>query len=416
MTDINHSENLYRISMKQNRLVYLLEQKMSIFNDDGVSLNLNTVLILFLTPNILLILLTALCTYATYVSKSCPRLLAFLSTAVNCFSRGALVSIVTSILQQLEAEKHHEVDPSATIILSSRPSIKRKSSLPTNVSPKLTLSKLTFEKKQDADYLLLIPIQIDLLLTVFLYKILTRRIFHETCRTYLTTYHNRPKHIVCWHKYINNNISNSDVNATLYEYCVNQTLSYINYEYNDVNCIQYAFKLINIIDTITNVLAWHQAITFIITKSILCAYWWQRKMRKTSFWLCLVRYQRRILLAVIIYPMMTLYILIFIFLIPAYFVVKERRRIDLTHYLLYACFKFTVATIAHVNLYTLSKWDSLYRRKDLVLTEDEEQEVGHQQHLRFPTHRDHTTRLSASKSMKLKHNPLGTTISDPGDI
>jgi hypothetical protein len=387
---------------------------MGFLNDDGVALDLNTVLLLFLTPNILLILLTALCTYAAYLSKKCPRLLLFLGTTANFFSRGALVSIVTSILRQLETEKHRNVEQSTTTNSPPHLLIRRRSSLPTNVSPKL-LPKLTFEKKQDADYLLLIPIQIDLLLTVFLYKILTRRIYFETCRTYLTTYHNRPLHIVCWHKYTNKNVSNSDVNSTLHDYCVNQTISYINYEYNDVICIQYAFKLINIIDTTTNVLAWHQAIVFIVTKSIVCAYWWQRKMRKTSFWLRLIRYQRRIILAVLIYPPMALYILVFIFIIPAYFLLMEQRRIDLTHYLLYACSKFMVATIAHVNLYTLSKWNSLYRRKDLVLTEDEEQEVGYQQHLRFPTHRGSTKRLSSSNLAVLKDYSACAPITNPGD-
>jgi hypothetical protein len=277
------------------------------------------------------------------------------------------------------------------------------------------LPKLTFEKKQDADYILLMPLQIDLLLTVFYYKILTRELFFETCRTYLTTYYNRPHHIVCWHRYINTNVSNSDVNATLYDYCVNQTISYINYEHNDVICIQYAFKLINIIDTTTNVLAWHQAIVFIVTKSIVCAYWWQRKMRKTTFWIRLVRYQRRIILVSLIYPPMILYIIIFVFIIPAYFVVMERRRIDLTHYLMYACFKFITATIAHVNLYTLTKWCSLYGRKDLILTEDEEQEVGHQQHLRFPTRRDIIKRLSFSSLVVLNDHPASATITSPSD-
>jgi hypothetical protein len=388
---------------------------MGLINDDGVSLDLTTVLILFMTPNILLILLTALCAYFAYASKKYPRLLRFLSTVANCFSRGTLVSIVACILRQLEVEKHQDVEQAMTKIAPPHLQIRRRSSLPTIAPPRLSLPKLTFEKKQDADYLLLIPIQLDLLLTVFFYKILTRRIFFETCRTFLTTYHNRPDHIVCWHKYTNNNVSNSDVNATLYDYCVNQTISYINYEYNDVICIQYVFNIINIIDTTTNVLAWHQAIVFIVTKSILCAYWWQRKMRKTSFWLRLVRYQRRIILAVLIYPLMTLYIIIFIFLAPVYFLVMEYRRIDLTHYLLYACFKFVVATIAHVNLYTLSKWNSLYRRKDLVLTQDEEQEAEHHQHLRFPTHRDITTHLSSSNTMILNDQSACAMITNPAD-
>ncbi|CAF1197713.1 unnamed protein product, partial [Didymodactylos carnosus] len=34
----------------------------------------------------------------------------------------------------------------------------------------------------------------------------------------------------------------------------------------------------------------------------------------------------------------------------------EKRRIDLTRHLLYACSKFIVAAIAHIHLYTLYKW------------------------------------------------------------
>jgi hypothetical protein len=102
-------------------------------------------------------------------------------------------------------------------------------------------------------------------------------------------------------------------------------------------------------------------------------------------------------------------------MIPAYFLLMERRRIDLTHYLLYACLKFMVATIAHVNLYTLSKWNSLYRRKDLVLTEDEERDAGYQQHLRFPTHRDDITRLSSQNLAVSNDHPACATIKDPGD-
>ena len=388
---------------------------MGLLNDDGVAVDLNIVLILFLIPNIVLILLTCLSTYVAYISKDSPRLLDFLGAAANFFSRGALVSIVASILHQLEAEKHQDVEQPTTNNSPPRVPSRRRSSALTNAQQKSPLPKLTFEKKQDADYLLLIPIQIDLLLTVFLYKILTRRVYFETCRTYLTTYHDRPDYIVCWHKFPNKNISNSGFNSTLYDYCVNQTISYINYEYNDVICIQYLFELINIIDTTTNVLAWHQAIVFTVTKSVVCAYWWQRKMRKTSFWLCLAHYQRRILLAILIYPLMVLYILIFIFLIPVYFVVIEQRRIDLTHYLLYACFKFMVATIAHINLYTLSKWNSLYWSKDLVLTAAEEQEAGHQQYLHFPAHRNITKSLSPSNSIVLNDHSACATITKPDD-
>ncbi|UJR24222.1 hypothetical protein I4U23_027189 [Adineta vaga] len=390
---------------------------MVLLNDDGVALNLKIVLILFLTPNIVLILLTCLCTYVAYVSKSSPRLLHFLGTAANFFSRGALVSIVTSIIQQIETEKHRNVEKPTTTAtdVPSRRVIKRSNSLPTNILPKLPLHNLTFETKKDADYLLLIPIQIDLLLTVLLYKILTRRTYFETCRTYLTTYHNRPNHIVCWYKFANNNVSNSNINATLYDYCINQTISYINYEYNDVICVQYLFKLINIIDTTTNVIAWHQAIAFIVIKSIVCAYWWQRKIRKASFWPRLIPYQRRMILAILIYPLIVLYIVIFIIILPVYFVVMERRRIDLTHYLLYACLKFMVATIAHVNLYTLSKWNSLYSQKNLILTEDEEREIGYRQFPQLSTHRAVTKCLSLSHSAAPNKHPPCAMFTDPGE-
>ncbi|CAF1058607.1 unnamed protein product [Adineta steineri] len=347
---------------------------------------------------------------------SSPRLLHFLGAAANFFSRGALVSIVSSILQQLETEKHRDVKQPTTSDVPSRRVLRRSSSLPTNTLPGVSSHNLTFEKKQDADYLLLIPIQIDLLLTVFLYKILTRRTYFETCGTYLTTYHNRPNHIVCWHKFINHNVSNSDINATLFDYCTNQTNTYINYEYNDVICVQYLFKLINIIDTTTNVLAWHQAIVFIVIKSIVCAYWWQRKIRKTSFWLGLVRYQRRMLLGVLLYPLIAIYIIIFVIILPAYFVVMERRRIDLTHYLLYACLKFMVATIAHVNLYTLSKWNSLYWRTNLNLTEDEEKEIRHQPLPRLSTNVTDTKCLPISHSTAPNNDSTCATLTEPGEV
>jgi hypothetical protein len=93
----------------------------------------------------------------------------------------------------------------------------------------------------------------------------------------------------------------------------------------------------------------------------------------------------------------------------------EQRRIDLTHYLLYACSKFIVASIAHINLYTLSKWNALYWRKDLVLTEDEEREVGHQQHIQFPTHRNIRKCLTASNLMLPNDHPPSTTIMDPNE-
>jgi hypothetical protein len=103
-------------------------------------------------------------------------------------------------------------------------------------------------------------------------------------------------------------------------------------------------------------------------------------------------------------------------MMPVYFVLVERRRIDLTHYLLYAIFKFMVATIAHVNLYTLSKWNALYWSKNLVLTAAEEQETGHQQHLQRHTHLNITKCLSPSNSIALNDHSACAMIKAPVEI
>ncbi|CAF0988405.1 unnamed protein product [Adineta steineri] len=93
----------------------------------------------------------------------------------------------------------------------------------------------------------------------------------------------------------------------------------------------------------------------------------------------------------------------------------ERRRIDLTHYLIYACLKFTVATIAHVNLYTISKWNSLYWRKSLVLTPDEEHEIGHCQLSRLLSQHAVTKCLSITHLAAPNNNPVCATLTNPDE-
>ena len=190
----------------------------------------------------------------------------------------------------------------------------------------------------------------------------------KTCESYLTTYHNRPTQVVCWLKHTNKNISNLSTNITLYQYCTNQTITYYNYEHSDVICTHYVFRLINIIDTVTNIFAWHQAIVFIVTKSILFSYWYQNKLRKTSFWSNLFTCQRHSILFFGSCSITILYILFFILLVPIWFYLFEGRRVDLTHHLIYACAKFIVGMIVHVNLYTLYQWYSLTMQTYPVLT------------------------------------------------
>jgi hypothetical protein len=311
------------------------------------------------------------------ISKKHPRLAYFLGKLANCFAKGALDRIVRNMLKHLEATKRKRQSQLGT---SRHHSSNERKYLPASPEPSSSSSsassKFTFERKSDANYLLLIPFQIDLLLTVLVYKILTRDVYFETCQTYLTTYHNRQSQVVCWLKNVNKNVSNLSVNTSLHQYCRNQSITYINYEHNDVVCSQYVFKSINIIDTITNMFAWHQAIVFVVTRSILFSHWYQRQVRKTSCWTHLYSCQRRLILFLTIFPLLTTYVLGFVFIMPIHFFFVERRRIDLTRHLLYACMKFIIATIVHTNLYTVCEWYSIFKEKEQMLSLDEEQTFG----------------------------------------
>jgi len=198
----------------------------------------------------------------------------------------------------------------------------------------------------------------------------------------LTTYYTRPQQVGCWLKNINKNASNLSFNLTLYQYCTNQSITYINYEHKDVICTQYVFKLLNIIDTVTNMFAWHQAIVFVVTKSIVFSYWYQQKLRKTFCWSNLLNHQRRIILFTTICSILSIYILLFVFILPIRFFLIEERRVDLTRHLLYACSKFIIAIIVHVNLYTLYQWHSLIIQKNPVLTVNEEPLIDYNQSAR----------------------------------
>jgi hypothetical protein len=231
------------------------------------------------------------------------------------------------------------------------------------------------EKKYDANYLILIPFQIELLLTVFIYKILSREVYPETCPTFLTTYANREEQVVCWLKNVNKNISNLSFNITLRQYCINQTTTYINFEHTDVICIQYVFKLINIVDTVTNIFAWHQAIVFIVTKSVMFSYWFQQKLCKTICWSNLFYRSRCIISFIMIVSVTFIYIVIFEFILPAHFILNGRNRIDLTYHLLYACSKFLVGIIVHVNLYTFYQWHLHNTPRNQLLPPNEEEKT-----------------------------------------
>jgi hypothetical protein len=313
---------------------------MNVFNDDGIPLDLSVVFILFLMPNLMFILLTSFNLSLVYVSKKQPRLNHSLGKIANFFAKGALDRIIKNMLRQQDES------------IPNRFGMRRSNSTSMNMPTSSHFEK----KKYDANYLLLIPFQIDLLLTVFIYKILTRDVYSETCQSFLTTYVNREKQVVCWLKHMNRNISNLNFNITLQRYCTNQTITYINFEHTDVICIQYVFKLINIIDTVTNIFAWHQATVFIVTKSIVVSYWFQQKLRKICCWLDLFNHYHCMILFIIISLISFAYIIIFVFVFPIYFASTDRIPIDLTRHLLYACSKFLVGIIVHVNLYTLYQW------------------------------------------------------------
>lgn len=344
---------------------------MSVMNDDGYPLDLASVFIFFMMPNFILIFLTTLIAYLLRISKNHPQLKIELGKLANCFAKGALDRIIRNILRNLETEKH-QMEPQSPGPRSATPNAKRYLYSSSDSFHTFCRPKFEFERKHDANYLFLIPFQIDLLLTVFVYKILTREVYVETCQSFLTTYHNRPTQVVCWLKNINRNISNLSINISLYQYCSNQSITYINYEHNDVVCAQYVFKTINIIDTITNMFAWHQAIVFMVTRSIVFSHWYQRIVRKTLCWARLTIWQRRIILTTLLAPISTIYFIFFVILLPLRFLLEERRRIDLTRHLIYACTKFVLATLVHTNLYTLSEWSNIFKEKEKILAQSEE--------------------------------------------
>ena len=343
---------------------------MSSLNDDGVALDLSAVLILFLIPNLMLVMLTILGAYLIYMSDKHPRLERALGQVANGFAKGALDRIVRNMLREVAAKKRNHGE--AMNIQRTDNFCTRKSSRTSRCSSSSDLS----EKKADVNYLLLIPFQMDLLLTVFVYKILTRDVYFETCQSYLTTYHSRPNQVVCWLKNNNKNISNLPTNMSLHQYCSNQSITYINFEHNDVMCTQYVFKSINIIDTVTNIFAWHQAIVFIVTRSVLFCYWYQRQLRRTKFWSSLFECSRQTIVSAIVGPTILVYILVFVVFVPLRFIYVDRQRVDLTRHLMYACSKFITATVVHVNLYALCQWRSVFEAKGFTVQTDEERNVG----------------------------------------
>ena len=382
-------------------------RRMSLLNDDGISLNLTTVLILFLVPNFLLIILTIFNGYLLYRSKYNARCNHWLGKLANFFSKGALDRIIRNILQSLEVQKrqNEEYIPMSQQrplgIPNDSHTLKKLSASPSVNSKR--------EKMYDANYLFLIPFQVDLLFTVFVYKILTRDVYFETCHSYLTTYHTRPTQVVCWLKHINKNISNWSMNVTLYEYCTNQTITYINYEHNDVMCAQYVFHLINIIDTVTNMFAWHQAVVFMVTKYIVFTHWYQQKLRKILRRSNLFRHHRHIILYIAVYFAVFTYILVFVIILPIRFVFVERRRVDLTHHLLYACAKFTVGIVVHVNLYTLYQWHLFITQKMRMLRRLERQKASDSPLAASNISIGYSVYASPSGSMTLDDHQLGTT-------
>ncbi|CAF0791685.1 unnamed protein product [Adineta steineri] len=338
---------------------------MSAFNDDGIPLNLTTVLTLFLMPNLFLIILTIFSAYLLHLSKTNPYLNYLLGRLAKFFTKGVLDRIIICISQDVQARKkgHNE-----QIYMTRESSVGTSNDSTTIDKVYSTCSSNSMPRKRyDPNYLLLVPFQIDLLLTVFVYKILTREVYPETCATYLTTYHTRPNQVVCWLKNINKSISNLAIERNLSDYCFNQLPTTINYEHNDVICTQFVFKLLNIIDTVTNIFAWHQAIVFVVVKAIVFSHWYQKKVRQTCFWSSPFTYQRRIIVSIIICLMLSIYISVFVFIFPIRFILKERRRVDLTHHLLYASSKFVVAMIIHVNLYTFYQWNLFKKQKKQIL-------------------------------------------------
>ena len=354
---------------------------MSGLNDDGISLNLNMVFLLFLMPNIIFVVFTCFNIGLLLVSKERPALNRSLGKVANCFAKGALDRILKNMLRHFE-QKRRQQEEQIPMTRPRKLNI-RKSSETSKNSPAPSESRMS-HKKYDATYILLIPFQIDLLLTVCVYKILSREVYVETCQSFLTTYANREQQVVCWLKHINRNFSNLSFNTSLQRYCENQTITFINFEHTDVICTQYVFKLINIIDTVTNMFAWHQAIVFVVTKCIVFSYWYQQKLRETSSWPKLIYVFRRAIMITAFCLTSSIYIL-FIFIIPIRSIFAVGVRIDLTAHLLYACSKFLIAIIAHINIYTLYQWHSHTKREKQLLEIHQEKEMEYQQAIQLMT-------------------------------
>ena len=145
-------------------------------NDDGIPLNLTTVLLFFLLPNLTFIILTVFIPCLVHLSKQHSKLSHVLGEIANFFSKGALDRIIRNMLQHFEIKKlqpqrQMSMNQQTSLSMSKRSSTQKKSST--------TTFDFTFEKQYDTNYLLLIPFQIDLLLTVFVYKILTRDVYPE---------------------------------------------------------------------------------------------------------------------------------------------------------------------------------------------------------------------------------------------
>lgn len=351
---------------------------MAMLNDDGLALDLNYAFILFMLPNILLIFLTSFAVVLLQISRGRPRMRRYIGKVANFFAKGALDRIIRDIVRHLDGN-HHEQELQRTEETSIGSPIRSRSQCSRH-SQNTISSAYKNDRKYDPYYLLLIPFQLDLLMTVFVYKILTRDVYFETCQSYLTTYHNRPNKVVCWLKHVNQNLSNLSFNISLHQYCANQTTTYINYEHNDVICAQYVFKAINIIDTVTNMFAWHQAIVFLVTKSIVFANWCQRRVRNTFWWIDLIQNRRRIFIVFMIVPLTIAYTIFFVFFVPFYFAFRERRRIDLTRHLIYACSKFIIANVINTNLYTLIQWYRVCRENLKTNFNDEEKHLEDEQY------------------------------------
>lgn len=145
-------------------------------------------------------------------------------------------------------------------------------------------------------------------------------------------------------------------------------------------CAQYVFKLINIIDTVTNIFAWHQAVVFVVTKAIVFAHWYQSALRKSMCWPSCFGCERRMIVIGTSVSVLAFYIIIFVILLPMRFILVEHLRVDLTRHLLYACSKFVVGIIVHVNIYAFYQWQVLSSQRQQTFLLHRRQ---HRRHERF---------------------------------